>query len=63
MAFAGADEDMRPASASEPHKLSEVLSGLLNKIFGTADGAVFAHNEKESDDKATQDDEITEEKR
>ncbi len=32
-----------------PGKISEVLSGLFSKIFGTADGAVFAHNEDEKD--------------
>jgi len=52
LAFA---EDNIPAAAigsSEPSKISEVLSGLFAKIFGTSDGAVFAHEEpkKESDD-------------
>lgn len=49
--FAPVDEGIRPASAAEAHKISEVLSGLLTKIFGHPDGAVFAHNEKDSDDK------------
>ncbi len=35
----------------EPSKVSEVLSGLLSRIFGTSDGAVFAHNEKEEEKK------------
>jgi hypothetical protein len=35
--------------SAEPMKVSEVLSGLFSKIFGTSDGAVFAHNEAESD--------------
>lgn len=30
--------------AAEPTKISEVLSGLLSRIFGTSDGAVFAHD-------------------
>lgn len=30
---------------SEPAKISEVLSGVLAKIFGTTEGAVFAHQE------------------
>ena len=33
--------------SAEPMKVSEVLSGLFSKIFGTTDGAVFAHNETE----------------
>lgn len=39
--------------AQEPTKISEVLSNLFAKIFGTSDGAVFAHHEdekKESDE-------------
>jgi hypothetical protein len=62
LAFAGSDEDMRPAPATEPHKLSDVLNGLLTKIFGPADAAVFAHNEKEADDKTEQEDAVTKEK-
>ena len=34
-------------AAAEPGKISEVLSGLFTKIFGTSDGAVFAHHEEE----------------
>ena len=33
----------------EPSKVSEVLSGLLSRIFGTSDNAVFAHDEKNED--------------
>jgi len=42
--------------------LSDVLSALLSKIFGPADGAVFAHNEKETEDKTVQEDDVTKEK-
>jgi hypothetical protein len=35
---------------AQPTKVSEVLSGLLSRIFGTTDGAVFAHEEKEEDE-------------
>ena len=31
----------------QPAKVSTVLSGLLSRIFGTSDGAVFAHQEEE----------------
>lgn len=56
--FEGAGEYVMPQAAAEPHKISEVLSGLLAKIFGTADAAVFAHNEKDAEDKSEQEDEI-----
>ena len=47
LAFA---EQSQPAAAveSRPTKVSEVLSGILSRIFGTSDGAVFAHHEEES---------------
>lgn len=32
---------------NQPSKISEVLSNLLSRIFGTNDSAVFAHQEKE----------------
>ena len=39
---------VRTASeATEPTRISAVLNGLLSRIFGTNDGAVFAHNETE----------------
>ncbi len=41
------DEVMSSASETQPTKVSEVLSGLLSRIFGINDGAVFAHEEKE----------------
>ncbi len=31
----------------QPAKVSQVLSGILSKIFGTNDGAVFAHHEED----------------
>ncbi|NJM53024.1 MAG: hypothetical protein HC846_06275 [Blastocatellia bacterium] len=51
------DEVMISAVTKEPTKVSEVLSGLLSRIFGTNDGAVFAHqeDEKESEDKEDKD--------
>lgn len=39
------------AAQAEPSKISEVLSGIFSKIFGTTDGAVFAHEEKEKKEK------------
>jgi hypothetical protein len=49
MAFAEAPATAQIAESAEPRKVSEVLSGLLSKIFGTTDGAVFAHEEKEEE--------------
>ena len=42
---------MSPAAeTSEPSRVSGVLSGLLSRIFGTSDGAVFAHNEEKDEE-------------
>lgn len=35
------------AAESQPTKISEVLNGILTRIFGTSDNAVFAHHEEE----------------
>lgn len=46
------ENDELPAAMSgsaEPSKISEVLNRLFSKIFGTADGAVFAHEEPKED--------------
>lgn len=34
----------------EPTKVADVLSGLLSRIFGSNDGAVFAHQEQENEE-------------
>lgn len=48
---------MSPAAeTSEPSRVSEVLNGLLSRIFGTSDGAVFAHNEEKDDEADKQED-------
>ncbi|MGD9564130.1 MAG: hypothetical protein AB7F88_18470 [Pyrinomonadaceae bacterium] len=51
MAFAETPAAIANAGTTEPRKVSEVLSGLLSRIFGTTDGAVFAHEEKEGSEK------------
>jgi hypothetical protein len=38
---------IEPVVPKKPEKISEVLSNLFAKIFGTSDGAVFAHQEDE----------------
>lgn len=50
-AFAESPAALKIAETAEPSKVSEVLSGLLSKIFGTTDGAVFAHHEKDEEKK------------
>ena len=45
------------AAQAEPSKISEVLSGIFSKIFGTTDGAVFAHEEKGEEEKKEKDEE------
>ena len=49
------DEEIKLVSVeNRPSKISEVLSGLLSRIFGTNDGEVFAHQEKEGDSEKTE---------
>lgn len=40
---------------NEPTKVSEVLSGIMSRLFGTNDGTVFAHEEKDEDDEDSAD--------
>lgn len=50
MAFAENPAAAAITETAEPSRVSEVLSGLVSRIFGTTDGAVFAHNEEEEDE-------------
>lgn len=54
--FALADEEVLQVAATDekPSRVSEVLNGLLSRIFGITDGAVFAHQEKEEDTEKTE---------
>lgn len=52
--LAFAESELSPAivETREPSKVSEVLSGILSRLFGTGEAAVFAHEEKsDTDDK------------
>ena len=42
------------AESKEPVKVSEVLSGILSRIFGASEGAVFAHQESEEEEKSSE---------
>jgi hypothetical protein len=59
LAFANKGVQTVAAQSEQPSKISEVLSGLLSRIFGTNDGVVFAHEEKEKE--AEDADEVKEE--
>jgi hypothetical protein len=39
--------------SAEPVKVSEVLSNLFARLFGSSDGVVFAHEEKKEDQPST----------
>lgn len=53
LAFA-AEAVRETAVENQPSKVSEVLNNLLSRIFGSNDGAVFAHQEKEEDSEKTE---------
>lgn len=60
-AFAETEEVRTVRSdVSEPSKISEVLNGLMTRIFGANDGAVFAHEQKEEDSEKSKEDEVSE---
>ena len=52
-------EETEPAAVpiEEPASVGSVLSGILTRIFGTNDEAVFAHNEEEVEKKESKDEE------
>ena len=56
--LAFADEPVLARSGEavdRPAKLSEVLSGLFEKIFGSSENAVFAHEEKKEEEDKKED--------
>jgi hypothetical protein len=48
---------------TQPTKISEVLSGVLAKMFGTSENAVFAHEDKDKDQDDEKDEETKDEKK
>ena len=62
MAFAE-DTDPLVERLGEPTRVSDVLNGVLSKIFGPADGAVFAHNESKEETEKTEEQETDQETR
>jgi len=51
MAFAGEEIRVVESEAPQPSRISEVLNGLLARIFGNNDATVFAHQEDEESEK------------
>jgi hypothetical protein len=49
-ALAETEPTRATAATSEPSRVSEALSGLLARIFGTSGSAVFAHEEPKKDE-------------
>ena len=47
--FADIDAPPMVRESSEPVSVSSVLSGILSRIFGSGEAAVFAHEEKKDD--------------
>jgi hypothetical protein len=55
LAFAEDEAPARVATTAEPARVSEVLSNIFSRIFGSSEGTVFAHQEpeeKKEDEKA-----------
>jgi len=55
LAFADTVEVRVPIQEQEPAKISQVLNGILTRIFGTRDGAVFAHHEEDEKEEKKED--------
>ena len=54
--------DRAVETSPQPAKISAVLSDLFSKIFGTNDGAVFAHQEKDDSEEISDEEKRNEEK-
>ena len=55
LAFAEDEAPSLTEASVQPARISEVLSGIFSKIFGTTEGAVFAHEEKKDDEDEQED--------
>ncbi len=61
LAFAE-EAPVQVVAQAEPSKISEVLSGIFAKIFGTTDGTVFAHEEQDKKEKSEENEKEEEQK-
>jgi hypothetical protein len=59
--FADMDAPVQVREASEPASVASVLNGILSRIFGSGDAAVFAHEEPDKDEDEKKDEENPEE--
>lgn len=48
--FADMDAPVQVREANEPASVASVLNGILSRIFGSSEAAVFAHEEPEKED-------------
>ena len=55
LAFADSDVSYTAGTEREPARVSEVLSGILARLFGGGRSAVFAHEETPEEDKKEKD--------
>jgi hypothetical protein len=55
--FADMDTPVVVQESSEPASVASVLNGILSRIFGSNEAAVFAHEEKEKEDEKDKDEE------
>lgn len=53
--FSGSGDSVAALDREPPSSIADVIGGLLGRIFGPADGAVFAHEEKPADPSAEAD--------
>lgn len=50
LALSDVDAAPQRIAGSEPAKTSEVIAGILERLFGVSESAVFAHDEKRDED-------------
>ncbi|HEY2865859.1 MAG TPA: hypothetical protein VGJ02_02090 [Pyrinomonadaceae bacterium] len=59
--FADMDAPAQVRETSEPASVANVLNGILSRIFGSSEAAVFAHEEPEKNEEEKKEEENTEE--
>ena len=55
--FADMDAPVVAQETSEPASIASVLNGILSRIFGSSEAAVFAHEEKEKENEKDKEEE------
>jgi hypothetical protein len=49
-----AQDSLATVTSDSPARVSDVLQGLMTRLFGSSEGAVFAHEEPKDEDVANQ---------